>query len=441
MNRRQISNITAFLLGLATSWLLFVGGYSGTVSEANCPPTTGFHNGWEANSFIGYSITTTVQNSSNPLNSTEVNNIEDALADWTQQNSLQFGSNCSNVAFGWGPVVLSISGVNGILSPSRPGDGAVTAYTGYSNGFLTSASIVFFFAATRVDGSFIWNRDGSANHYSFFKKVTLHESGHTMGLGDAIPPFIPGQTVMNGYKGQNDSQNNLPTGVTGCDNFVVGTIVQYALNCGSGEGGEECEFLICDSPDVPNLELCICMPPSPIIIDTLGNGFDLTDAAGGVNFDINGDGTTERLGWTAYDSDDTFLAFDRNSNGAIDNGTELFGNFAYQSLSENPNGFLALGEYDRLEKGGNSDGVINSLDAIFSSLRLWKDLNHNGISESGELYDLSSLGLATIGLNYKESRRQDEHGNWFRYRARVRDARGAHLGRWAWDVFLVSQSQ
>jgi hypothetical protein len=49
------------------------------------------------------------------------------------------------------------------------------------------------------------------------------------------------------------------------------------------------------------------------------------------------------------------------------------------------------------------------------------------------------LGLAVIDLDYRESRRRDEHGNWFRYRAKIRDTRGAQLGRWAWDVFLVTQ--
>jgi len=51
---------------------------------------------------------------------------------------------------------------------------------------------------------------------------------------------------------------------------------------------------------------------------------------------------------------------------------------------------------------------------------------------------LRGLGLKSIELDYKESRRRDEHGNWFRYRAKVKDVRGAQLGRWAWDVFLVT---
>jgi hypothetical protein len=201
-------------------------------------------------------------------------------------------------------------------------------------------------------------------------------------------------------------------------------------------GGEPCESTNRDGSSSGECD------PTPVLLDVSGNGFDLTDASGGVRFDLNNDGVSENLSWTSTGSDDAWLTLDRNGNGTIDNGVELFGNVTPQpapAAGEERNGFLALTVHDKPENGGNGDGRIDAQDATFLNLRLWQDVNHNGYSEASELHTLGAVGIAGIDLKYKESKKTDAFGNKFRYRAKVYNVGGAHSGRWAWDVFLTVQ--
>ncbi len=167
---------------------------------------------------------------------------------------------------------------------------------------------------------------------------------------------------------------------------------------GGGGGGDECNYecywdedCICDYCDG-----YWCQPIDPVLVDLSGHGFDMTDAANGVTFDFFGHGTPRRLSWTATGSDDAWLVLDRNRNGNIDNGKEMFSNMSPQPqprAGSSRIGFLALAEYDKAAHGGNGDGVIDKNDEIFPYLRLWQDANHNGTSESSESHRSRSLGL------------------------------------------------
>lgn len=203
---------------------------------------------------------------------------------------------------------------------------------------------------------------------------------------------------------------------------------------------------VCDPPPPPtDFTADQDAPPTtcdPIVIDVSGQGFHLTSAADGVVFDFFATGHPIRIPWISPPSGNAFLVLDRNHNGKIDDATELFSNLTIQTKSPTPNGFTALAEFDKPENGGNGDGIIDEKDAVFSHLLLWVDENHDGVSQPNELHSLPELGVFSLGLKLKESRRTDEFGNVFRFRAKVnphdKDDESS-VGAMAYDVFLVSK--
>jgi hypothetical protein len=133
-------------------------------------------------------------------------------------------------------------------------------------------------------------------------------------------------------------------------------------------------------------------------VETLG-------ADAGVHFDHDGNGAAELSGWAG--KDDGLLVLDRNSNGKIDSGGELFGNNTRLSNGQTAdNGFLALAELD-----GNRDGVIDAQDDAFAQLRVWQDANSNGRADNGELLTLEQAGVASLDVGYTNQNLTDEHGN------------------------------
>ncbi len=155
-----------------------------------------------------------------------------------------------------------------------------------------------------------------------------------------------------------------------------------------------------------------CHDGSPLILDLNGDGIRTVDENHAVSFDINADGIPERINWTFWESEEGFLVLDRNGNGTIDDGGELFGDATPMPLGEHAeNGFEALALYDQPGFGGNGDGVITRADVIWKQLRIWIDRNQDGVSQQREISPLARFGVVGLSLDFAESDDLDGNGN------------------------------
>ena len=145
----------------------------------------------------------------------------------------------------------------------------------------------------------------------------------------------------------------------------------------------------------------------PLSFDLDGDGIETIgiDTANPILFDHGGSGVRAATGWLL--ADDAFLALDRNGNGSIDSGRELFGDSTLlPDGSEAIDGFAALAAEDT-----NADGRVDAQDAHFASLRLWRDLDQDGISDAGELQTLTEAGIASIAVAKTENAVPLANGN------------------------------
>ncbi|HYG36652.1 MAG TPA: calcium-binding protein, partial [Clostridia bacterium] len=123
----------------------------------------------------------------------------------------------------------------------------------------------------------------------------------------------------------------------------------------------------------------------PLVLDLDGDGVELGGLAdSSVHFDYDQDGFAEKTGWVS--ADDAILVRDSNTNGTVDGASELFG-------SPNQDGFAVLEAMDT-----NGDGTIDAKDEGFDQLRVWQDLDQDGISDAGELRTLSEAGIKSISV-------------------------------------------
>ena len=136
----------------------------------------------------------------------------------------------------------------------------------------------------------------------------------------------------------------------------------------------------------------------PLVLDLDGNGIQLTEAGKGAIFDVTADGKLDNTAWVKGNT--ALLTYDRNGNGVVDNGSELFGD-----QNGAADGFEELGKYDT-----NGDRKITILDPIFKALKLYRDLNGDGKMSKNEFSSLSELGIKALNLNFMRTS-ADINGN------------------------------
>lgn len=216
--------------------------------------------------------------------------------------------------------------------------------------------------------------------------------------------------------------------IAGCANFTILHDTPQSsvggLRCGDEAavvkefGGDACDI------DPDSQECCAitpggywdgnsCIPYTPLMV-VFGGERSLSTVDGGVQFAVVAGGPKIQSSWTRRDSNIAWVVLDRNRNGRIDDATELFSSTAPQPPSDSPNGFEALRMFD-----STPDGWIDSRDAVYRSIRLWTDRNHDGISQTDELKSLQESGIARVSLEYRSTRRVDRAGNQWKYRARI----------------------
>lgn len=263
-----------------------------------------------------------------------------------------------------------------------------------------------------------------------YGSIVAHELGHYYGLKDLYPATDPGCDT------QIMSQVNFQS------HYVHGSECQKANDI--NQVRMEWNPTTCNEPCAQSCDHatgnCPAFNQSPILLNVRGAEIRLT--APEVRFDARNNGATELMAWTQPDSETAFLVLDRNGNGLVDNGGELFGNnTTLPNGYTADNGYLALGWYDKNGNGGNGDGLIDNRDVIYGQLRLWFDGNHDGIAQPGELRTLSDMGVISICLHYALSRRIDRSGNEFRYRstAEVSNRRGGTRTVDVYDVYLRTE--
>lgn len=305
-----------------------------------------------------------------------------------------------------GDILIDVQFLPATVSNTSTGGCGAVEIRRSPTGELTGGTITIF----GFQGDF-----GSCSH--LWEETMAHEIGHVLGLANSS-----------------------------CLGYMMGpphTSFPRSPQAGECTQADTAFFLSTETPDEPIGSDPQQVPPdpscedgcSPIVVGLEPGAFRFTSVAEGTHFDIDADGIDEPVSWLEPGRRQAFLALDRDENGSIDDGSELFGEVTPQPAADGRNGFLALEEFDRGYLGGDQDGRITSADRVFELLRLWHDLDHDGHSQPHELTSLSDEGIVAIDLALVRSSRRDRHGNELRWVSRVHFEHGSRLA--AADVILL----
>jgi len=348
-------------------------------------------------------------------------NIQGTLLTPSQmQSAINMWHTCGNYGTGFPLMSVNSSGTINITiqhyagaNPTANSACGVSAWYHNGSGALTGGSISIY-------DSTAWGQDCE----STMTETIAHEIGHGLGMNDVGAGCLP--DIMGPNNFQAGSRSVLTQDCNNVDNLW--TTPQETPPPPPPSGGVGTVDTTCDGTTGTGY----CGANSPIILNLSRGGYELSGTIDPVRFDIDADGHLDSISWTARGAAMAFLALDRNGNGSIDDGSELFGNSTFYSWggTQHPsNGFEALASYD-----DNGDGRIDAADAVWSKLLLWIDWNHDGISQPEELTPITITDVTALYLNYHWTGQRDQFGNVFRYE--VTYTRGGERKPY-YDVYFV----
>ena len=218
-----------------------------------------------------------------------------------------------------------------------------------------------------------------------------------------------------------------------CD---VGDAAFYAINDAGAYLGNKATELV---NSLLHQASTIPVRIDPIVLDISGLGITTKSVADGVYYDMDNNGFLEKTGWV--DAKSGILVLDKNGDGKIETGNELFGDRTILADGKTASsGFEALATLD-----SNHDGVIDAKDKLFSQLRIWIDRDGDGISDKGELITLAQAGIKSLSLKHKELNQLDANGNtiarvgsFTRTNGKVAEMKEYLLARSTSDVKMVN---